>query len=76
MGRTLNFECKADDGTKCTIVVTYQSVDTSDLADPSETETGLAVIRTKEGGRVRPIEKGVYQLQSGVIVRTSDPNAP
>jgi hypothetical protein len=74
--RTGAFVAQGDDGRNYTIHE-YTDIETIESQDEPATTRILKELFTSTGSRVHYKEKGVYEIEaSGVILRSSDPDAP
>jgi hypothetical protein len=72
---TQNFEAKGSDGQAYELFVYENVVEAGTRGNPGGTLRGLKEIRTKDGGGVNRVSKGVYQL-GDITLRSDAPDAP
>jgi hypothetical protein len=71
------FTAVDDAGIPYRLVVYEERVSVATRADPSAVAPGLKRIVTEDGQSVNGLKKGEYQIvTTGVILRSSDPDAP
>jgi hypothetical protein len=74
--RTDYFPARGDDGADYTIDIYMDFRPASSPGTAPEESTGFTALRLRDGPRVHPMEKGVYQTGNGLILRSDAPNAP
>jgi hypothetical protein len=73
---TRSFIATDPQGRSHTISVYTDYIDTQTFRSPKQTLEGMSELRTDEGHAVNVLSKGKYQVvETGVILRSSDPNA-
>lgn len=66
-----------DDGDEYIIELFTQINDKGTFDDPYATSEGLKILKTRDGASVNYLSKGKYEIvQTGVVVQSSDPDAP
>lgn len=75
--KTESIKAKGDDGRQYTIYIYTDLLDASSFENPNAVTEGVKELRTSDGMVVNLLQKGVYQIvQTGVVVRSSSPDAP
>ena len=74
---TQEFTATDEDGTEHRLLVYQQFIPAGSFDDPSAVIPGLRRIVTEDGESVNRVRKGEYEIvQTGVRLRSSDPDAP
>jgi hypothetical protein len=71
------FSATDDHGRRYRLLVWQEYVSTATRSDPSHLSPSMKYITTEDGESVNRLEKGQYEMaHTGVILRSSDPDAP
>ncbi len=74
---TRSFDAIDEDGNAHTLHCYQEMIDAGTFDNPNATIPGLMEIETDDGRKVNHKGKGEYEIvQTGQILRTSDPDAP
>lgn len=72
-----SFVAVDDDGKKYIINLFTQINDEGTFEEPHATSEGLKILKTSDGGSVNYLDKGRYEIvQTGIVIQSSDPDAP
>jgi putative component of toxin-antitoxin plasmid stabilization module len=75
--QTGRFTASGDDGRQYTVYIYTDVIDAGTFGDPNAVVEGLKELRTSDGMAVNHRQKGEYQVvQTGVVLRSSSPDAP
>jgi hypothetical protein len=75
--KTRRFTADGNDGRQYTIYIYTDLIDAGSFEDPNTVAEGFKELRTSDGMVVNLLQEGVYQIvQTGVVLRSSSPDAP
>jgi putative component of toxin-antitoxin plasmid stabilization module len=74
---TGSFSATGDDGRQYEVYIYTNFIKAGTFGDPNAVVEGLKELRTSDGMAINRLQQGEYEIvQTGVVLRSSSPDAP